>query len=661
MSLDNLTEKLNEDIIDYHEKILPMLLSGINSEKDEIIEFCLIELNYFCQNADLEIEPYIDQLIQKLSLILDSNYSIKIHTETLFALSALINVAGELLDTVLVPILLKCKEMITKKGADDFQLKANALECVGEIAYVIKLEKFKPYSEFFSVFALESIKSDVYELQDAGFNYFCSYAKIMGEPFSDNFELFLPICFDKLRDESGIVKKADKKDEFGMDSDSEDDDEFNENEDGDLLINPSFIDSKCSNIQAVTAFFESNPKQFIPHVEQVLVIFESLWNYVDDSVTTELIVAYKSMLISLHIALSGSKEGEINNLTLEFWIKIYDKIDTIIKESDNKPGVIKCFESLFDILEYFGKKVLNQNIMTRLVNLCKMVLDFKTVTQAKNDDEDYEDDLDHDEKILGGVVDIYITLSETLGNDFHPFLSETYSYLIKYTKKDRNEEDRSMIIGCLAEVVRYCKISMTFYLDSWMIIIKDNIEKNIKIKHEELYRHCVYFIGILFEAGPEHMTKYVDDCLKLLQNVYENSQDIAKDNVLCALSRLSVAMNINKQSNYYKLIVDTIMKNIPLAHDPIENKTIFNYIVFITDSFDLKDFEEYLLPMMNCIKFLIFNEIKCRTDKEFVVKVKNYLEKISTNNVIKEAVDNYISQKMNDKERERFILTMKKA
>ena len=657
-SLDELSKHINEEIVLYHEKILPMLISGINSDKEEIIEICLIELSYFCQNADLEIEPYIDQLILKLSNILDSNYSTTVHSETLFALCALINVANDLLNNVLVPILLKCKQIIeTKRVESEDELRANALNCVSEIAYVIKLEKFKPYSEYFSFFALESIKSDVYELQGAGFTYFSSYAKIMGEPFSDNFSLFLPICFEKLKDESGLVKKEDKKDEFEMDSDSEDDEDYKEN--GDLMINTAFIDSKCSNIQAVASFFEANPKNFIQYLDEVLIIFESLWNYVEEGVTMELVEAYKSMLKSLHIALSGSKEGELHKLTNEFWIKIYDKYDTVIKESDSKPTIIKCFESLFDIFEFFGKKIMTQNLLNRLVELCNLVLEFKTVAQAKNDDENAEEDFDHDEKILGGIVDIYITLSENLGNDFHPFLTETYSSLIKYTRKDRNEEDRSMIIGLLAEVVRFCKISIKFYVDSWMVMIKENIEKNAKKKHEELYRHCVYFIGILFESGPEEMRGYIEECLNLLQAVYENSANVAKDNVLSALVRISISMNINKQSNFFRIILGTILKNIPLNHDPIENKNIFSYIVFVTDSFELKDFEEYLIYMMNCIKFLIFNEIKCRTDKDFVLKVKNYLEKINTNNIIKQAIDNYVNQHMNDKERERFITTMK--
>ena len=639
-----------------------MLINGIDSEKDEIIEFCLIELNYFCQNADLEIEPYIDALMVKLfGALNNNNYSIKIHQETLFALSAIINVAGNLLDKLLVPILLKCKEIIEQKRSEsESELRSNALVCVSEIAYVIKLEKFRPYSEVFSIFALECIKSDVYELQDAGFNYFCSYAKIMGPSFSDNFELFLPLCYEKLKDESGVVKKTDKKDEFDVDSDSEDDSEYDQN--GDLLINGSFVESKCSNIQAVVSFFEANPKEFLQHLDKVLILFESLWNHVDDSITAELIDAYKSMIISFHLGLSdNNKDVDIHNLTLEFWVKIYDKLDTTIKESDSKPCVIKSFEALYDIFEYFGKKLLTQNVMIRLIELCKTVLDFKTITQAKNDDEECEEDLDHDEKILGGVVDIYCTLSETLGNEFHPFLTETYSHLIKYTKKDRNEGDRSMMIGCLAEVVRYCKISIKFYLDSWMIMIKDNIEKNNKNKDEELYRHCAYFIGILFEASPEETKKYTEDCLKLLQYVYENSEEVAKDNVLCALGRLSISQSIDRKSNYYKVIVDTILKNIPLTHDPMENKTIFSYIVYITDLFELSDFELYLINIMNCIKYLILNEIKCRTDKPFVLRVKQYLEKISSNNIIKEAVDKYINQNMTEKERERFVNTIQKA
>jgi hypothetical protein len=55
----------------------------------------------------------------------------------------------------------------------------------------------------------------------------------MGEPFADNLPVLMPISLELLKDDSG-VNRIEKKDEYGMDSDS--DNEENE-DDGKIIIN----------------------------------------------------------------------------------------------------------------------------------------------------------------------------------------------------------------------------------------------------------------------------------------------------------------------------------------------------------------------------------------------------------------------------------------
>jgi len=54
----------------------------------------------------------------------------------------------------------------------------------------------------------------------------------MGEPFADNLPILMPIALELLKDDSG-VNRIEKKDEYGLDSDS--DDEENE-DDGKITI-----------------------------------------------------------------------------------------------------------------------------------------------------------------------------------------------------------------------------------------------------------------------------------------------------------------------------------------------------------------------------------------------------------------------------------------
>jgi hypothetical protein len=112
--------------------------------------------------------------------------------------------------------------IINRNTETENELRANSLNCVANIAFVVKLEAFKPYLEYFTNFAYECIKSTVYEFQDAGFSYFGAIAKIMGSEFKTYFDNLMEIAMVVLKDDSGI-NNEEKKDEYGLDSDSEED------------------------------------------------------------------------------------------------------------------------------------------------------------------------------------------------------------------------------------------------------------------------------------------------------------------------------------------------------------------------------------------------------------------------------------------------------
>ena len=226
VSMDHLTKNFTE-IIDYHNKILPILLSGLNDSVETVIEYSLIELKYFCKSIDIEIEPYLTELFSKLSILIDNHKSLIIKQEALSALCAVINSGNKLVQNALIPVLTKCKEIIETRTREEEQtLRANALNCVAEIAFVIKLESFQPFLSYFSQIALDCLNTKRYELVEAGFSYFGSISQIMGAPFADNLAILMPISLELLKDDSG-VNRIGKKDEYGLDSDSDDE----ENED----------------------------------------------------------------------------------------------------------------------------------------------------------------------------------------------------------------------------------------------------------------------------------------------------------------------------------------------------------------------------------------------------------------------------------------------
>jgi hypothetical protein len=667
LTMDQLTINCAPDINEYHPKVIPMLMQGIMCKEDEIIEKSLIELNYFCRNLDMELDDYVKELLPKLIDLLGSHKSVKVQEECLFALASIIGGAQNLIGETLFPILDTCKNIILHRNTEEeVELRANALDCVAHIAFVIKLEKFQPYMQFFTAFATECIKSDKYEFQDAGFMYFGSLAGIMGESISTDLPVLMARAFEILKDDSGLTTNK-SKDEFGLDSDSDDDEDGQEEgKIQDVYVSDAFVDAKCSVILAITNFAKAAPTTFINFINEVFIHFENLWNYIHDNVNLELISAYQSLLISINDAEEKIKAFNGANLHEEplakkIWTtEIFPKYEKVFEESDLKEEVCKVLEAIYEIINNFGRNLfINNNSLQSIMNMCKLLLENQAVCQIKNDDE--EEDPDHDEQILGGVVDIFLITSEKLGNDFHDSFTAAFPSLKKYLNVKRSENDRSMIFGCIADTLKYCKISSKFYFEILMASCEENIQKNMKRKDEDLFRHIAYLIGVLYEACPEFSISYLSNGLKLLQTIMESTKKTAKDNVIAALCRICVALQLNASNcEFFPKFVETILSNAPLKHDTFENPAVFKFIEYSYDKLDMKGYELYLENILLTLKTLILNEIKCGTSQALIKEIKTYLEVLNGNELLKTAIEKFVSS-IPDAERERFINTVRNA
>jgi hypothetical protein len=430
-------------------------------------------------------------------------------------------------------------------------------------------------------------------------------------------------------------------------------------------VNHSFIDTKCSVILAITNFAKNSPKEFIPYIKEVFVHFEGLWDYIHDNVNIELILAYQSLLESIFEAEKGENVQSQESLAKKICVsEVFPRYESIIENSDIKEEVVKVLEAIYNIIDYFGFEIfLSNNLLERIMKICETLLEFKACCQLKGDEED-EEDIDHDEQILGGVVDLFLILSEKLKNEFHPYLTKYFTCFKKYLSPARTESDRSMIFGCMADVLKYSTISVKFFIDIIFQTIEENLKKNLKKKHDELYRHIAYLIGILFEADPESSKKYLEQSLKYLQGIFDNSKKNGKENVIASLCRIALALRLSLQSQdsqeqvVFATITETILSNIPLKSDIKENSTIFKFIQYLgtqgSDSL-YKILGSYFQPILDTIKTLVVNDVKCETPKETIKEIKIYLEGLSNfDEGIKMQIETYVSL-LPEIDREKFL------
>ena len=214
-----------------------------------------------------------------------------------------------------------------------------------------------------------------------------------------------------------------------------------------------------------------------------------------------------------------------------------------------------------------------------------------------------------------------------------------------------------MVFGCLADILKNCKISAPFYVDSILSLINQSVYKTSKKKNEELLRHCAYLLGILFYVLGENMKSYLETSLNMLKYIYENTKHQGKDNVLGALARIIIALKLSPNDGFFNEILQIIFTNIPLKYDALENETIILLSFYLYQKIDIK-------PMFNSImetfKYAILNEVSCGTTKDLIKDIKVFLEHLNSNHDLKQLMEVSIQNIQSD-ERDRFVSKIKNS
>ena len=663
IAMDYLSQFCSPEINEYYDKIIPMLLQGIYSKSEDIIEKSLLEINYFFSLIDFEMEDYLNmnselniKLLNKIIELIKTTKNGSIQAKALTALGAVV-VNGHNLNTdILIPILTSLQIITkTKNTANDQKLIGNTLDCIGNILVVIKTEKFNDELEqYFNKFALECIKSPIYDLQLGGLSYFSALAEIKKENFAPMLNDIMTYVEKIIKDKSGIVEKAKDIEEL-KDPDSDEEDMEGNDE---VYWNQDFMEVKSISLKCLAIFAKSCPKIYLDKFyDFTLEQLDFFSTYINENLFFEVGDLYEAMLISLSEIKS---DKEVN----DFWInEVLTHYESFINETDDEELVGHIFAKMYNIIQHFGKNIfidktkneLNTSL-DRIINLTLKLLRTELPCQIKNKDAE-EAEYEHEEDIFDSIENICVCLSEKLQDDFHNYFNIIYPELSKYLKPTFDEESRQHAFGIIAEVLRHTKISIKFHCDQLFQDINKNLSGKKKVKdNENLFRHIAYLIGVLFSGDCEASKKYINQGLQNLQYIFEKTKKEGKDNVIAALCRLIMAYQYNK-TNFplFDKSLETIMNNLPLKYDNNENLTVLDFFIYSIEMLDLTQYEKYLNNIMKTLHCIVIFDSKCETKKEDLDKVKGYLTKLNQNDTIKNSIENIIAKEFTPAEKEKFV------
>jgi len=325
----------------------------------------------------------------------------------------------------------------------------------------------------------------------------------------------------------------------------------------------NFLDEKSSAVHCLGNLALHCPGVIQPYMERIMKTLEDLSAYFHENIRYHVCLTYAQIAMGL----LKNNTGKADTDDHFFWkkglpvqIPLPDQVsqfmDTVmyahyfdlLQNESNKEVVEKVLECIRDITEEMGPAGVATHLDAIVENL-SILLDKESFCQTRVkkgdteeeqdedfiDSEDDEEDLDHDEIILGNVTDLIITLSKALGDSFLPYLQKLGPKLVKYLGDEHPRSDKTMVIGCLAETFNQAPQAIEAYFNDYVKVLLQHSTSD----NGSLNRNVAYGIGILAEkASTAQVTPHLQTLLQAVKTMYTNTpEEDAKDNCIATIVR----------------------------------------------------------------------------------------------------------------------------
>lgn len=134
------------------------------------------------------------------------------------------------------------------------------------------------------------------QLKEASINFFYNVADTIGNEFSVLLDKVMPEVLKSASSNKGVDYVKQKKQEFSLDTDSED--EY-ETDFKNMNVKVTVMDEKASAIHALGSFAKSCNIPFQKYYKQVISILDENYNSFYDNIRVQCIITYENIALSL--------------------------------------------------------------------------------------------------------------------------------------------------------------------------------------------------------------------------------------------------------------------------------------------------------------------------------------------------------------------------
>jgi len=267
---------------------------------------------------------------------------------------------------------------------------------------------------------------------------------------------------------------------------------------------------------------------------------------------------------------------------------IVDKMIPVIiarmKDEEEKEVAAAACEALVEACKRFGLSAIQVNIDEVYEATMELLLEKSPCQQAYEDDD--PENADHDEVLIDSVTDVVGVLAQVVGDSFEPIFRQMFPNLIKFCQPHRPASDRSMAIGCIAEVAEVIGSRLADYLtDVFTVVLAGMKDPSVAVR-----RNSAFCLGSIVMTNIPVVKQAYGQCLTALQGLFntagtaerDKEQVIAsRDNAVSTLSKMITA---GAESLPLPDVIKLMLSGCPLVEDQSEAKYVYPCMIQLFNS-----------------------------------------------------------------------------
>ncbi|AOA61182.1 Nuclear transport (karyopherin beta) [Komagataella phaffii CBS 7435] len=600
--LDSLTSELHEHVAEHYEKLLPLIISIIDSAtKLSVYKYATGALDRLIEYMEHDaIAKYLDPLMNKLFHMLDSATTISLKSAIVSAIGSAAFASGKsfipYFDSSIryLEKYLSQNVKVEEMSAQEIELKALTFENISTMARAVGSEPFSKYAKPLIDASYQSLSTQSERLRESGFAFISNMAKVYGAEFSGFLDTIVPEIFKSLQQEE-FQFNIEEDDEGLIDDDIDLESKFN-------IHSGITIEKEIAAI-ALAQLAEGTKKNFAPYVKPSLEILveqieasygmretavSSLWRIVIAMYQTSDHMEYQigvpaSSYVSEEVLsiIKTARDASITQLVTEFELNMVISILDCFSEALEKAGPVVIIDN--------GNSSDLEKLCIELMKLLKS----EHNCQLDGLEETAEEEVDGSESenlIFDSALEVLVSLSKTLGADFLKILSSFKDTIIQNCSS-QSRFRRISAIGALADISSNLKAANP-YTEEFLNTFTEKLQND---KSLEVRGNAAYGIGSVIESSALDLSDAYPHLLSLLNQLLdkadrrslktEEGDDETRDVIRRAFANACGCvsrMGLKSPDNLpLEKILPVLLDHLPLTTAFEENVPIFNFIMFL--------------------------------------------------------------------------------